>query len=101
MDYIPIQPGPRRVPGSLILMCVLEGLLGLAAAWVALTRVAPAELMDHRDVITTMAGNTLPLALMLCPLLAWVAFVRRGDGAIWPLLWTPALWALLMILGSL
>ncbi len=101
MDYIPIQPGRRRMPGHLILMCVLEGLLALAAAWVALTRVPPAAIMNHREVITTFAGNTLPLALIVCPLLAWVAFVRRGDGAIWPLLWTPALWALLVIVGAL
>lgn len=101
MDYIPIQPGPRRVPAPLILMCILEGFLALVAAWVALTRVAPATIMDHREAITTMAGNTLPLALMICPLLAWVAFLRRGDGAIWPLLWAPSLWALLMIAGAL
>jgi hypothetical protein len=101
VDYIPIQPGPRRVPALLLLMCVLEGVLALAAAWVALTRVAPTAIVNHREVITTFAGNTLPLALVLCPLLAWVAFARRGDGAIWPLLWTPALWALLMIVGSL
>lgn len=101
MDYIPIQPGPRRVPTSLVVMCALEVVLALAAAWVALTRVAPSVIMDHREAITAMAGNTLPLALVLCPLLAWVAFVRRGDGAIWPLLWAPALWALLMIVGAL
>ena len=101
MDYIPIQPGPRRVPGHLILMCVLEVLLALVASWVALTRASPMEIMNHREVITTVAGNTLPLALLACPLLAWVAFVRRADGAIWPLLWTPALWALLIIAGAL
>ncbi|MBR7619939.1 hypothetical protein JKL49_11115 [Phenylobacterium sp. 20VBR1] len=101
MDYIPIQPGRRRTPGDLILMCVLEVVLALAAAWVSITRVPPEEIMDHRQLIVTLTGNTLPFALLICPLLAWVAFARRADGAIWPLLWTPALWAVLILAGAL
>ncbi|MES2724697.1 MAG: hypothetical protein V4656_16220 [Pseudomonadota bacterium] len=101
MDYVPIQPGPRRAPASLIVMSVLEVLLALAAAWVALTRISPSQIMDHREVITTVAGGTLPLALLAAPLLAWIAFLRRADGAIWPLLWSPGTWALLIIAGSL
>lgn len=101
MDYIPIQPGPRRVPRDLILMCVLETLLALAAAWVAMVRAPASEFLDHRELIETFAGNTLPIVLLACPLLAWIAFLRRADGAVWPLLWTPAIWALLIIAGAL
>ncbi|CAN5647415.1 hypothetical protein BH10PSE5_BH10PSE5_04210 [soil metagenome] len=100
MDYIPIQPGRRRAPGELVLMCVLEAVLALVAGWVSLIRVAHEEIMDHRELIVTVVGNTLPVALLICPLLAWVAFSRRADGAIWPLLWTPALWAVLILVGA-
>jgi len=100
VDYIPIPPGRRRAPGDLILMCGLEVVLALAAAWVSITRVLPEEIMDHRQLIVTVAGNTLPFALLICPLLAWVAFTRRADGAIWPLLWAPALWAVLILVGA-
>lgn len=101
MDYIPVQPGRRRAPGHLILMCVLEVVLALAAAWVAIVRVPRDQIMDHRELIVTMAGNSLPFALTICPLLAWVAFLRRADGAIWPLLWTPAFWTILILVGAL
>lgn len=101
MDYVPIQPGRRRAPAGLIVMTVLEVLLALAAAWVGLTHVSPSAILNHREVITTLAGGTLPLALLGAPLLAWIAFFRRADGAIWPLLWSPGIWALLIIAGSL
>ncbi|WP_340645856.1 hypothetical protein [Phenylobacterium sp.] len=101
MDYVPIQPGPRHVPGHLILMFGLEVSLALAAAWVSLIRAPPTEIMNHRELIVTAAGNTLPFALLACPLLAFVAFVRRADGAVWPLLWSPAIWALLILAGAL
>lgn len=100
MDYIPIQPGRRRAPRELILMSGLEALLALAAGWVALARTPSLEMADHREVIVVAAGNTLPLALLVFPVLAWIAFHRRADGAVWPLLWCPALWGLLMIAGS-
>lgn len=101
MDYVPIQPGPRRAPAGLIVMSVLEVLLALAAAWVWMTRISPSEIINHREVITTLAGDTLPLALLAAPLLAWIAFLRRADGAVWPLLWSPGIWALLIIAGGL
>lgn len=100
MDYIPIQPGARRAPRELILMSGLEALLALVAGWVALTRTATSEILDHREVIVAAAGDTLPLALLVFPALAWLAFHRRADGAVWPLLWSPALWAVLMIAGA-
>ncbi|WP_421931450.1 hypothetical protein [Phenylobacterium sp.] len=100
MDYIPIQPGRRRAPRELILMSGVEGLLALVAGWVALARTPVQETADHRELIVAAAGNTLPLALLVFPALAWLAFHRRADGAVWPLLWSPALWAVLMIAGS-
>ena len=99
MDYIPLQPGPRRIPRDLVLITMLEVLLAFAAAWVAITRVPSSEIMDHREFIATAVGNTLPLALLACPLVAWIAFHRRADGAIWPILWSPALLALIVIVG--
>ena len=100
MDYVPIQPGPRRAPACLIVMSALELLLALPAAWVGLTRTSPSEIMNHREVITSLAGDTLPLALLAAPLLAWIAFSRRADGAIWPMRWAPGIWALLIVAGS-
>ncbi len=81
-------------------MCCLEVALAFIGAWVAISRVAPTEFPDHRETILVFAGGTLPIALMIFPGLAWLAFHRHSDAIIWPLLWSPVLWALAMLAAA-
>ncbi|MCI3134979.1 hypothetical protein [Phenylobacterium aquaticum] len=104
MDYVAIGPERRRAPLHLRVMTGLEIAALAPAVYVALQALALALAQvadDHRAVIAFVAAMAFPVALILGPLFAWFAFRRRADDLIWPLLWSPYIWPVLIIAACL
>lgn len=102
MDYVPISPERRRAPLHLVVMTVLEAAALVPAAYVAMQAMTLARLADdHRAAIAFVAALAFLASLILGPALAWLAFRRRADDLIWPLLWAPYIWPLLIIAACL
>lgn len=102
MDYVAIGPERRRAPLHLVIMTLLEAAAMVPAIYVALQAMALARVADdHRAVIAFFAAMAFPVALIFGPLFAWFAFRRRADDLIWPLLWSPYIWPLLIIAACL
>jgi len=102
MDYVAIGPERRRAPLHLVVMTLLELAAMAPAVYVALQALALAQVADdHRAVIAFVAAMAFPVALIFGPLFAWFAFRRRADDLIWPLLWSPYIWPVLIIAACL
>ncbi|WP_304165456.1 hypothetical protein [Phenylobacterium aquaticum] len=102
MDYVAIGPERRRPPLHLVVMTLLEVAALVPAVYVALQVMAQAQVADdHRAVIALAAALAFPVALIFGPIFAWFAFRRRADDLIWPLLWSPYIWPLLIIAARL
>ena len=102
MDYVAINPAKRPVPLHLSVMTALELAAAIPAAWVMVQALVAAQVADdHRAGIAFVAAMAFVVSLLLGPLIAWIAFLRRADEFVWPALWAPYIWPLLIIAARL
>ncbi|MBU1347457.1 MAG: hypothetical protein KKA16_10990 [Alphaproteobacteria bacterium] len=99
-----IEPDTPRPPRSKTLRLWL-----IIGSVVAVLAIFPAAMMGMMSVMASDAGvNTMiyvfiwtmltfPLAIVLGPVLAWVAYALRREQASWILLFAPFAWVLALI----
>lgn len=89
----------RGLKGVLILDTVATLILApIALFWGMMSAMATTTTDDAAFANAyVMVNMTLPAAMVICLIGGWVAWARRRDGLVWPIILLPLIWLVVSI----
>ncbi|MGQ0559180.1 MAG: hypothetical protein ACT4OE_06290 [Sphingosinicella sp.] len=95
-----LQPAPknRALFWALVAATILYLVaLPFSTMMVMMMPMASDSGLDWRVWLFTEAALTFPVALVLCPVLGWVAYAKRWNRTGWIVVALPLLWPLILV----